>query len=65
MAKKVLDATVFGRLLFVAVSKDWTGFDGGLFQLKVISHPERQDLKAVRVVLYRIVFWISLQKVRN
>jgi len=65
MARKIVDTTMFGRFFMVAISKDWTGFDGGIFQFKVITKPENPKLKAVRVVLYRLVFWVSLQKVRG
>ena len=65
MAKKIIDRNVFGFPVMAAVSKDWTGFDGGLFQLKVISKPESPNLKAVRLVLYRLFFWFALQRAVN
>jgi hypothetical protein len=63
MARKLIETVILGRLFTAAISKDWSGFNGGIFQLKIISSSEVNQQKALRLVIYRFVFWLSLQKV--
>lgn len=52
---------IFNRLVVIRWSKDWGGWDVGIFSCKVASNPRYGEAKAFRLVVWRLAMWVELK----
>lgn len=56
-----MSITILDRLIVVKWSKDWDGWDVGLFSCKVVTNPKYGQAKALRLVVWRLAMWIEIK----
>lgn len=55
-----MNTILFNRLITVRWSKDWDGWDVGLFSCKIVSNPKYGEAKALRLVIWRLAMWMQI-----
>lgn len=52
---------IFNRLIVMKWSKDWDGWDVGLFSCKIVTDPRYGSARAFRLVIWRLAMWVELK----
>lgn len=55
-----MSITLFNRLIVAKWSKDWDGWDVGLFSCKVVSNLKYGEARALRLVIWRLALWVQI-----
>jgi hypothetical protein len=56
MIGKVHSFKIFGKLVAFRISKDWDGYDVGMFSIKRVH---KEGSSALRIVLWRLAMWVQ------